>query len=356
VKIADSKRRFQLAEIIPVAFGGWTIDTSIIPLQVDPETQARLDKIYNQTLSRTYIDPQGNRVMLSIAYGGDQSSNMAVHLPGVLRRAGLRSAEIGPRQIRTAYGAVPVKHLYAINGPRQEPITYWITVGDKALTPGMDQRMQELRYGLTGAIPDAMLVRVSTIDSDTGAAYAVQEDFVRAMAGMKPQGPRAHHRQFSRLSQHRCAICRRTHPEILSIGTAINTSPQRLDFPAPHPAMPASADIKTRAVSAVKWAALGTVTRFVLQMGADRAGPLAGAGNLWPVCHGIAGHDPEHLWPILVLPGAWCKIRNCMTTISALPLRGKSCPAALPCWACICWRPGSPPISRSRVWNRSSAG
>ncbi|MDI3292646.1 lipopolysaccharide biosynthesis protein [Janthinobacterium tructae] len=31
--------------------------------------------------------------------------------------------------------------------------------------------------------------------------------------------------------------------------------------------MPASADIKTRAVSAVKWAALGTVTRFVLQMG-----------------------------------------------------------------------------------------
>ncbi|MCL6483049.1 MAG: lipopolysaccharide biosynthesis protein, partial [Janthinobacterium lividum] len=31
--------------------------------------------------------------------------------------------------------------------------------------------------------------------------------------------------------------------------------------------MPVSADIKTRSVSAVKWAALGTVTRFVLQMG-----------------------------------------------------------------------------------------
>lgn len=31
--------------------------------------------------------------------------------------------------------------------------------------------------------------------------------------------------------------------------------------------MSASADVKTRAVSAVKWAALGTVTRFVLQMG-----------------------------------------------------------------------------------------
>ncbi|MNN55445.1 hypothetical protein D3C81_1703200 [compost metagenome] len=48
--------------------------------------------------------------------------------------------------------------------------------------------MQELRYGLSGAIPDAMLVRVSSIDSDTGAAYAVQEGFVRAMLlSMKPQ-------------------------------------------------------------------------------------------------------------------------------------------------------------------------
>lgn len=189
VKIADSKSQFQLAEIIPVAFGGWTIDTSIIPLQVDPETQARLDRIYNQTLSRTYVDPQGNRVMLSIAYGGDQSSNMAVHLPEVCYGAqGFEVQKSGRSELRTDYGTLPVKHLYATNGPRQEPITYWITVGDKALTPGLDQRMQELRYGLSGAIPDAMLVRVSSIDSDTGAAYAIQEGFVRAMlSGMKAQ-------------------------------------------------------------------------------------------------------------------------------------------------------------------------
>ncbi len=189
VKIADSKSQFQLAEIIPAQFDGWTIDTSIIPLQVDPETQARLDRIYNQTLSRTYVDLQGNRVMLSIAYGGDQSSNMAVHLPEVCYGAqGFEVQKSGRGEISTAYGTIPVKRLYAISGPRQEPITYWITVGDKALTPGIDQRMQELRYGLSGAIPDAMLVRVSSINSDTRAAYATQEGFVRAMLSiMKPQ-------------------------------------------------------------------------------------------------------------------------------------------------------------------------
>lgn len=189
VKIADSKAQFNLAQIIPEQFGYWRIDTSIVPLQVDPETQARLDKIYNQTLSRTYIDPDGNRIMLSIAYGGDQSSNMSVHLPEVCYGAqGFEVKKSGISDIRTDFGTIPIKHLFATNGPRQEPISYWITVGDKALTPGVDQRMQELRYGLSGAIPDAMLVRVSSIDSNLPAAYAIQQDFVRALLlGMKPQ-------------------------------------------------------------------------------------------------------------------------------------------------------------------------
>ena len=193
VKIADSKSQFQLADIVPVAFGGWTIDTTIIPLQVDPETQARLDKIYNQTLSRTYVDPQGNRVMLSIAYGGDQSSNMAVHLPEVCYGAqGFEVQKSGRSELRTDYGTLPVKHLYATNGPRQEPITYWITVGDKALTPGLDQRMQELRYGLSGAIPDAMLVRVSSIDADPARAYAVHDRLIADLLAAVPadQQPR----------------------------------------------------------------------------------------------------------------------------------------------------------------------
>lgn len=188
VKIADRQGAFSLEKIIPLEFAGWTIDHTIIPLQVDPETQARLDKIYNQTLSRTYVNPQGQRVMLSIAYGGDQSNNMAVHLPEVCYGAqGFDVKKSSTGEIDTGFGVVPVKHLFAVSGQRQEPITYWITVGDKALKPGMDQRMQELRYGLTGTIPDAMLVRVSTIDSDLAGAYAIQGSFVKALlASLQP--------------------------------------------------------------------------------------------------------------------------------------------------------------------------
>jgi len=43
-KIADQQERIDLEVMIPVEFGDWRVDKSIIPLQVDAETQAMLDK------------------------------------------------------------------------------------------------------------------------------------------------------------------------------------------------------------------------------------------------------------------------------------------------------------------------
>jgi EpsI family protein len=182
VKLADVGARFALGDIIPQRFGDWSVDNSVAPLQVDPATQAKLDKIYNQTLSRTYIDSQGRRVMLSLAYGGDQSDAMAVHKPEVCYTAqGFEVSRQRDDDMATQYGALPVKRLYAVSGMRQEPITYWITVGDRAIRPGMQQKLQQLRYGLSGTVPDGMLVRVSTIGGDLDAAYEVQDQFINDM-------------------------------------------------------------------------------------------------------------------------------------------------------------------------------
>lgn len=182
VKIADAKEKFSLEAMIPERFGEWQVDRSVIPLQVDPATQAKLDKIYNQTLSRTYINRDGDRVMLSMAYGGDQSDNMGVHKPEVCYGAqGFEISQSREDALKTDQGALPIKRLMAISGPRHEPITYWITVGDKAVMPGMDQRLMELKYGLTGAVPDGMLVRISTIEREPENAYKVHDRFVNDM-------------------------------------------------------------------------------------------------------------------------------------------------------------------------------
>lgn len=179
VKLAQGQAPFQLETMIPQRFGAWQLDPSVVPLTPDPEQQGMLKKLYDQTLSRTYIDAAGRRVMLSIAYGGDQSKALQLHLPEVCYVAqGFQLVRDGAGSLATHYGALPVKRLVARQGQRNEPITYWITIGDKATRSGIEQKLRRLAYGLSGEIPDGMLVRVSSIGADDSRAYALQDHFV----------------------------------------------------------------------------------------------------------------------------------------------------------------------------------
>jgi len=179
-RIADQQEKINLEIMIPAKFGDWQIDKSIAPLQVDAETQAKLDKIYNQTLARTYVNSQNERIMLSVAYGGDQSDNLAVHKPEVCYYVqGFEIMKILSDELATQYGKLPIKRLLAVKGNRNEPITYWVTVGDKAVLPGFDQKLQQLRYGLTGNVADGMLVRISSINNDNNEAYQLQTIFIQ---------------------------------------------------------------------------------------------------------------------------------------------------------------------------------
>lgn len=181
-KVANELEKFKLEAMIPATFGDWKIDERVVPLKLDPETERKLNKIYDQTLSRTYVNPKGEQVMLSIAYGGDQGSNLSVHKPEVCYSAqGWEVVKNVGGQLVTQYGQLPIKRLVAVQGPRNEPITYWITVGDKAIKSGMQQRLQKLSYGLTGQVPDGMLVRVSTRGLDEAEQYKVQDQFVNDM-------------------------------------------------------------------------------------------------------------------------------------------------------------------------------
>jgi len=185
--------RFSLEQMIPQRFGAWTIDPNIVPLQPDPEQQGVLAKIYDQTLSRTYIDRHGQRVMLSIAYGGDQSKALQLHLPEVCYVAqGFALLKDSEDLLPTRYGQLPVKRLVARLAERNEPITYWITIGDKATKAGIQQKLRRLAYGLSGEIPDGMLVRVSTIQANEQAAWRVQDRFVADMLSVLGPADRAH--------------------------------------------------------------------------------------------------------------------------------------------------------------------
>ena len=190
-KQADSQPRFNLDAMIPSSFAEWQVDTSVVPLKLDPEVQAKLDKLYNQTVSRTYINRDGSRVMLSIAYGGDQSEGLGLHRPEVCYAAQGFSVESDKvEDVGTPFGRLPVKRLMAVNGERREPISYWITIGNELIKPGIGQKLAQIRLGLTGTVPDGMLVRVSSIGADTAAGYRLQDKFVNDLLSAVSQETR----------------------------------------------------------------------------------------------------------------------------------------------------------------------
>jgi EpsI family protein len=177
--IADHKPKVNLESMIPKQFSEWKIDESIIPLQADPERQALLNKIYNQTLSRTYINQHGDKIMLAIAYGGDQSDSMQVHKPEVCYTSqGFQMSEFKLASLNSGYGEIPVKKMVAKMGSRVEPIIYWITIGDTVAVNSIKWKLERLKYGLTGRVPDGMLFRVSSIGDKTNA-YPLQEGFIK---------------------------------------------------------------------------------------------------------------------------------------------------------------------------------
>jgi EpsI family protein len=179
--LANSKPKADLNAMIPMSFTDWKVDNSIAPITANPEVQAKLDAIYHQVLERTYINGKGQRIMLSIAYGGDQSSDKTqVHRPEYCYGAqGFRLENAFENTLSTSHGNLPVRRLLAVQGSRKEPITYWITIDDKIALPGLQRKILQLRYGLTGKVPDGMLVRVSSLDQDVDTAYRTQDDFVR---------------------------------------------------------------------------------------------------------------------------------------------------------------------------------
>ena len=181
--LADSRPKVELEVMFPKSFGDWKVDDRMPVQLVSPDQAAVLNRIYNETLSRTYINSRGERIMLAVAYGGDQSDATRAHRPEVCYPAqGFQILSSEKTTVNTPFHPVHVQRLVAKSGARIEPITYWVTVGDRIAVSGTQQKFEQLAYSLRGVIADGMLVRVSSIDSDASKAFAVQQEFVASLS------------------------------------------------------------------------------------------------------------------------------------------------------------------------------
>lgn len=177
-------RKIQLDTMIPQTFGDWRIDPSVRLVAPTPDVQANLDKIYDQILSRAYINGRGERMMLSIAYGGAQDDTLKAHRQEVCYTAqGFSISGLVHTTLAFGQSTIPVTRMMAVQGERSEPVTYWFTMGDQVVLSRAERLIVQLKYGLSGEIPDGMLVRISNLSTEPQRAFRSQEEFVHDLIG-----------------------------------------------------------------------------------------------------------------------------------------------------------------------------
>lgn len=182
--VAVAHPGFQLEALIPAQFGGWRLDASVIPISPTPDVQQNLDKLYGQIVSRAYVNDRGERMMLVVAYGGDQSDSLKAHRQEVCYTAqGFTVRDVHTDTLSGAGASVPLVRMHAQKDDRSEPVSYWFTMGDRVVIGRLDRLIAQVGYGLAGQIPDGLLVRVSSISRDAPASFAAQDDFLRGLLG-----------------------------------------------------------------------------------------------------------------------------------------------------------------------------
>jgi EpsI family protein len=151
------------------------------------------ERLYSQTAQRVFQTPDGDIVMLLIAYGGTQSDSLQLHRPESCYPAVGFTIYDGANKAITlgANQSVPVRRLSARLDQRVEQIWYWTRLGEYLPVTASEQRKVRFQNALAGLVVDGVLVRISTLTLDEARGDQINEQFARQLiAAIGPEGRR----------------------------------------------------------------------------------------------------------------------------------------------------------------------
>lgn len=173
-----------LADVVPREFAGWReLDGPVTaidprgqrPGETDPEAP------YDDVLMRSYVNANGDVVMLALAYGRHQRQEIKIHRPELCYTS-QGYAVLRKSDATLSATAVPGARMLVSAPGRSEAVSYWIRIGDLYSTNAWRTRAHIFSEGLQGRVIDGMLVRVSQIVPDAGtvdsAHFELQESFL----------------------------------------------------------------------------------------------------------------------------------------------------------------------------------
>jgi EpsI family protein len=172
-----------MEDVIPQSVGDWAAVAYEAAPIINPEQQQGLLEDYDEILSRTYVNRRTHtEVMLSIAYGSDQSHARQIHKPEVCYPAqGFVIDSVQRVQFDLASRQIPVTTLHATRGRRSEYIGYWIVEGSSIVRGAIEQNMKRMLLALRGIRVDGLLFRVSTLSDDSMTSTVLLEQFSQAL-------------------------------------------------------------------------------------------------------------------------------------------------------------------------------
>jgi EpsI family protein len=173
----------QFEQITPKQFGDWVEITGAAGSTiVNPEQQYAINNLYTQTVTRIYEQrTSGRRIMLSLAYGDNQTFSKQLHRPEACYSSqGFKIENLHEDKLQAINRSIIVNRMRATIGSRLEYVTYWIRIGDGIISgPPTALNIARLQMSLKGYITDGLLFRVSEVGDDETLSNALQDQFIR---------------------------------------------------------------------------------------------------------------------------------------------------------------------------------
>lgn len=174
--------RPQFEKLVPTQFGDWAeSEDTTASFIIDPQQKQAVDNLYTQVVSRTYLHrPSGRRIMLSLAYGDNQTYSKQLHRPeSCYSSQGFKIENLRQEQLQAAGHPISVNRMTAAAGERLEQVTYWIRIGDKVISgPPRELNIARMAMGVKGFVSDGLLFRVSELAGDTKSSDTLHDQFI----------------------------------------------------------------------------------------------------------------------------------------------------------------------------------
>ena len=189
----------RLEDTIPRQFGDWTeLSSPYLQVRLETNTVPGMSQPYDQTLMRTYVNSQGQQIMVALAWGQKQSQEVKIHRPDLCYVAqGFAVKSLEPTQfkgITTSPTPVTGQRMVAMNPKAGEAVAYWIRIGSVYSESAWESRKHILTEGFAGRVPDGILVRASQAirkSEDAAASFPLLEQFLADLYAAAPPGTQA---------------------------------------------------------------------------------------------------------------------------------------------------------------------